>query len=141
MIDEKFISDKLKSYSLRLSKPKLKVLNFLYEQKKPCSVQQILSSNCVKSLNKTSLYRMMENLKKCELVIDFVDNKGIKRFEFVTKHHHHIECSSCQFIECIQTKKDLEEICNSLQKTFSNFKKISHKLEFIGICKTCFSKT
>lgn len=141
MFTQNLIIEKLKSQNLRLSKGKIAILEFLYSKKRPCSAQEILSSLDKIKLNKSSLYRAMDILKKHKLIQDFVDLKGIMRFEiFSKKHHHHIQCNSCQTTECLESFKELEKVCHSFKDSFAGFKNIHHHIDFAGLCQNCSNK-
>ncbi len=104
---------------------------------KPVTVSELiylLKQNKIR-VNKTTVYRQLQFLltQKLIQVVDFAD--GIKRYEIAGgKHHHHLVCDSCGFIEDIPLDENLL-ISKATQNT--QFRIERHSLEFFGKCVKC----
>ncbi len=89
------------------------------------------------TVNKTTVYREIDFLKKQEIIRELQFGDGKKRFEkWPDNHHHHLVCISCDSIECIEMEGCLEAEEKKILKE-NNFITINHSLEFQGICAKC----
>jgi len=116
----------------RNTKIKKQITGIFGEVKYPISAAEILSK--VKA-NKTTVYREISSFISDGLVreIDFGDGK--KRYELVSRgHHHHLICSKCKKVDDIVLDED--PILSKVEK-LSKFKIESHSLEFFGLCSNC----
>jgi Fe2+ or Zn2+ uptake regulation protein len=122
---------------MRISKTREKIIRLLSKNQKPTDAVYLTQKIKV---NKTTIYRDLENLLKENLIteIDFGDGK--KRYEINSqKHHHHIVCKNCGKIEDLKSEKLESEINNLINKT-KNFMVLNHSLEFFGKCENCITK-
>lgn len=89
-------------------------------------------------LNKTTIYRELDFLKKEGLLLelDFLDGK--KRYELrkPDDHHHHLVCTSCKDIQCVALPDDLKSLEAKISRQHG-FQISSHVLEFFGTCRRC----
>ena len=60
-----------------------------------------------------------------------------RRFDGETNNHYHVRCVACGRVEDV----DFDPIPNIEQtiKNRSNYKVLSHRLEFIGLCPDCLA--
>jgi Fe2+ or Zn2+ uptake regulation protein len=128
----------IRSIDLKVTKNRLKVLEFLKFSAKPVTVEEV--SDKLK-INIVTAYRILEVFSSKGIIYqtDFRQNKAFFEFQEPDNHHHHITCSKCGFREhvhfCIG-----EKLTSDLEKD-SSFPKIdSHILEFFGVCKKCHKK-
>ncbi len=86
-----------------------------------------------------TVYRSMHLLERLGMVKEFDLGDGIARFELLREgddgHHHHLVCTRCAGVveldECSMT--ELEERIAAR----NGFTRVSHRLEFFGICPEC----
>jgi Fur family ferric uptake transcriptional regulator len=133
---------KLKSDGCRITSLRKNILIFMLDNKIPLSsldVQKHFLKNNIPA-NKTTIYRELEFLNKKNIISEIIFLDGIKRYEIILKHHHHIVCVNCNKIEDVVLKKDLADQEKIITKS-KKFKIINHSLEFFGICKKCQKTT
>lgn len=129
----------LQKTGLRNTRTRRLTLEFLQHSTAPVAVTDIidyLHSQEV-AVNKTTIYRELEQLLEHHIVqeLDFGDRK--KRYELAERdHHHHLICLGCGKIEDIHLEKDLEEQEAQIAATHG-FTVQRHALEFFGRCATC----
>lgn len=130
-------TDTLHSLKLRVTPSRLAVLAVLEQEKRPLSVEKIISLIGEKNIDYVTTYRTITALKKAGLVrqIDFQHNHA--HFELASLgDHHHVVCVKCDKISDVEN-------CNldAMQKKAlreSGFQDITeHSLEFFGVCKKC----
>jgi len=90
------------------------------------------------SVNKTTIYRELDFLMAEQIVreIDLMDGK--KRYELFQHqgHHHHLVCTKCKQIQCVELPQDLDALERKIERSHG-FKITSHVLEFFGLCTHC----
>jgi Fur family ferric uptake transcriptional regulator len=134
--------DHLKSRGFRITNVRRVVMEIFSAASQPISALQLLSSLKERSLNvnKTTVYRELEFLMLNKVIseLDLLD--GMKRYELLhaDHHHHHLVCTSCQKIQCVEMNNDLDEI-EALIKRRYQFHVKAHVLEFFGVCSNCTS--
>lgn len=126
----------LNSNSLRVTGPRIEILNILKANHSPLTISEIHSKISSKGTDLATVYRTINSFLKFNIVseVDFKDE--FKRYELIfdRHHHHHIVCKVCKKVEdidfCVGDKieKDLKK---------RGYKNISHSLEFFGICEDC----
>ena len=88
-------------------------------------------------LNKTTIYRVLENLVDDGVLHSFMGNDGVKWYAMCrncTKSTHedlhpHFECIECGKINCLNTKVIIPKI--------QNHKILSSQILIQGLCETC----
>lgn len=125
----------LRKRGLRVTKPRLAVVNALTKQKRPVSIADVYAA-VKKVMNQSTAYRAIEDLERVALVrrVDFRHEHA--HYELAQDHHHHVICKKCGSTENLTScgGKRLEQ--EVLKK--SGFKTIeSHSMEFYGLCKRC----
>lgn len=130
----------IKHKGLRLTKTRRAVLELLVATHAPLSVPRILDELACRglSVNKTTVYRELEQLEKVDMVKSLSLQDRKQYFELATRdHHHHFVCMECEKVEDILfDESDLlrQESLLVRKKGFSVFR---HSLEFFGLCKLC----
>ena len=134
------IITQLRSAGHRLTKARLAIIETLLGASGPLSAQEILTAKNVRaaSKEKTTIYRELDFLIEEGLsrTVDLRDGK--RRFEISLHddHHHHLVCTGCDRVECVELPKHLDEIEAELSKKHKFLIK-SHTLEFFGLCRDC----
>ncbi len=121
-----------------ISRVRESIFQTLHASGRPMSVPDLVGKIKV---NKTSIYRQLENMLKNHEVAELEFGEGKKRYELTDKkHHHHVMCTLCHDTKCIALGSDL----NSQEEEVSlksNFVVTGHALEFFGVCKKCASSS
>ncbi len=124
---------------LKVTKPRVTILNILEHVNKPLTAEEIYLKlqKIDKSINLSTVYRVLEVFIKNQIITKpFIkdDNKA----SFIINHHEHkhfLICSKCQKMveigEC--PFKTFEK---SLEKE-TNFTITNHRFELFGICPNC----
>lgn len=87
------------------------------------------------SVDKVTIYRILETFYKKDLVKRLEFGEGKYRYELAGDDHHHLICESCGKVEDISDCHISE-----LEKEISQKKKFlvkRHQLEFFGVCSSC----
>ena len=90
-------------------------------------------------INKTTIYRVLENLVDDGILHTFIGQDGIKRYAICknctkSKHedfHPHFECVKCGEIDCLKTEVIIPEI--------QNRKILSSQILIQGKCEKCIN--
>ncbi len=120
----------------KATKARLSILEALSRETYPVSIKELAIK--VKAPNQSTLYRTLETLVDKKIVKEIILDKALARYELSIgrKHHHHIVCTCCGFMEDI-------DACNKLEETKAaehskKFAEITgHSLEFFGTCSSC----
>jgi len=135
MEKKKEILASLKYQGFRSSLIREAILDLFFKINRPLSCQEVQKLLKNKA-NKTTFYRELEFLKGKKIIEDFRLDDGIKRYEILSKHHHHVICLKCRKVECVKLDKNIDEQEKEIERN-NNFKIISHTLEFYGLCQKC----
>jgi Fur family ferric uptake transcriptional regulator len=137
------IPDLLARQGLRLTAPRLAVVDVLVEHGAPLSVAEIHGRLRKARVNLVSVYRTLRLLTRLGLVRLADESRGIQRFELAeafTGHHHHLVCQGCGQVEdvdgCWLEEKMLEALNRRLQRA-RRFRVTAHDLKLFGLCHTC----
>ena len=128
------LSQELKNKNIRLSHQRLKVLEYMTNNRCHPTVDQIYNDlhKEIPSLSKTTIYNTLKTLIETNLVkiITIEDNET--RYDIVTNNHGHFKCQSCGNIY------DFEINVDSLNsKDLDYFKIDSKDVYFKGVCTNC----
>lgn len=129
--------EQLKLKNIRLSHQRLKVLEYLVNNRIHPTVDQIFSQlrKEIPTLSKTTVYNTLDTLVEAGIVkvITIEDNET--RYDIDTKSHGHFKCESCGTIYDFAINIDSFDI-----KDLEGFKVYSKEVYFKGICKNCVSQ-
>lgn len=124
---------------LRKTRTRISLLAILQESGQPLAIPEILKlfrkQGC--EINKTTLYREVENLCALEVLRAVHISPRKVSYELANhEHHHHFVCTNCDFVADVQFPEE------SIQKTERLLREqgveiTHHALEFFGLCKTC----
>jgi Fur family ferric uptake transcriptional regulator len=128
--------------NIPVTKPRILVLEILLKNKGPLKVEEVIKLSKGK-LAVSSLYRIINNLKKINLINEFQTLENTKVIELATlqeEHHHHIFCKSCSSVYDFEVNNSLErDLEKEIRKIESEYEisVLSHSLELLGICNKC----
>lgn len=126
----------LHSKGLRLTKQRKIVLETLKKSSRHFSVDELYTKILKKTLNisLTTIYRNLKIWAEEGFIAEIKFGKYGSRFNRNLENHYHISCQSCGEIEDICLKvKGLEAKARCL----SDYKVLSHRIDFTGICPKC----
>ena len=114
------------------------LLNEFKTQKTAISTIELIKRLKAK-LNKTTIYRMLENLVDDGILHTFIGHDGIKWYAMCTsctksKHedlHPHFECIECGEIDCLKSEVIIPKI--------QNRKILSSQILIKGMCEKCIN--
>lgn len=130
---------RLRRESKKLTGARREILRVLEKESRPLTNKEIFQLLPQGRCDLATVYRSIQLLKELGMVKKFVFGDGSARFAFISEggdaHRHHLVCTRCQKIEeigeCIV--RELEERVVAR----SNFKAVTHRLEFFGVCPAC----
>jgi len=130
---------KLNNQGYRSSASRSLILNLLAKSCKPLAVldlQKLFRENKL-NVNRTTLYRELDILKKEALISEIQLKDSKKWYELANQtHHHHVICSKCDKIEnVIFCDVKLADKILKLRPDFASID--SHTFVFFGLCKSC----
>ena len=137
-IKESEAAEIIRCAGFRATTPRIAVFSFLQKTSYPVTIRQILKDVRPRTINQTTVYRMLESFKKAGLVVQIDFQHGHAHYELAgERHHHHVVCTSCEKVEDVRGCNDDQLTEKALRQT-SHFSGItSHSLEFFGVCKSC----
>ena len=134
---------KLKRKGYRFSEVRNCILTSLGNNKRPLSVfdlQKFLKAKKI-VVNKTTVYRELNSLKKERVVLEIQLKDNKRWYELASRdHHHHIICTKCDKVEDF-AGCDSKNLINKALKQAPDFAEITnHTVDFLGLCKSCAKK-
>ena len=116
------------------------VVQILKTEARPLSVPMLLTLLPKQGYtpNKTTLYRMLENLAEEGAVQEVVLDSATKYYELQTHHHHHFRCQQCNTIRCISDSA-LESQIHALEEKLATqgLQVDQHHFSLSGKCDDC----
>ncbi len=132
----------LTKHGLRKTGARIMALQILKNKKTPLDAMTLmfLLSDVGVKVNKTTVFRMLDEFYKKKLVMKYEFGEGKYRYEFADiPHHHHAICTNCTKIEEIDNCAGIDKtILEYLDK--KGFMPTYHTFDFYGVCINC-SKT
>ena len=129
----------LSEHKVSITNPRILVLEALLGNKNPLTIDE-LQSKLKNKVAKSTLYRVLNDLKNINILNEFTDPNNATVVELLLEedsHHHHLFCSDCGEIIDIQMgdefEKTLSKEIKRLEKKF-NFSIEDHRLELFGKC-------
>ena len=130
----------LKENSLKFTKQRELILNFLYESDghfTPEDIYRLLKEeNPNINIGIATVYRTLTLLETSQIASSISFGVQGKKYELgLKKHHDHLICNQCgDIIEFFD--EVIEERQEEIAKKF-NFKMIDHTMKIVGLCKNC----
>ena len=136
----------LSEHKVSITNPRILVLEALLDNKNPLTIDE-LQSKLKNKVAKSTLYRVLNDLKNINILNEFTDPNNATVVELLLEedsHHHHLFCSDCGEIIDIKMGENFESILSKeikrIEKKF-NFIIEDHRLELFGkctdLCKNC----
>jgi Fur family ferric uptake transcriptional regulator len=133
------LAGQLRQQSRKVTGPRRAILELLSAQKHPISIRRIHELMSDSSCDLATVYRSMKMLDRIGMVKRFDFGDGLARYELNRHvdggHHHHLICTGCAKVVEIEAcfPSELEEKIAA----GNGFARITHKLEFFGVCPNC----
>jgi Fur family ferric uptake transcriptional regulator len=136
------IAQRLRAQSRKITGPRRAIIAALEEQAHPLTIREIHACIGASGCDLATIYRSMHLLEKLRLVKRFDFGDAIARYELLRheedEHHHHLICTDCAKV--VEIDECFPEELERRIATGNGFARITHKLEFFGICPACQSK-
>jgi Fur family ferric uptake transcriptional regulator len=133
------IAQKLRRESRKLTGPRVAIIAALEAQKHPLTIREIHQLLGASECDLATIYRSMHLLEKMELVKRFDFGDAIARYELIRheehEHHHHLICTDCSRV--VEIEECFVEELEQRIAHGNGFTRITHKLEFFGLCPQC----
>jgi len=130
---------RLEEADLRVTQPRLKLIEILLEEHGPFTVDEILAMPGARSMDRVTVYRNLQSFEEAGIVRRCEFGDGASRFEIGSDdhHHHHVICRKCR-------KSETLDLCvpDSLLRQVRKlgYEGVSHSLEFFGVCPRCLAR-
>ena len=129
----------LSNLNVSITNPRILVLEALLEIKNPITVED-LQSKLQGKVAKSTLYRVLNDLKKINIINEFTspDNNIVIELSLEDDpHHHHLFCSDCGEVIDVELSNNFEKLLTKeikrVEKKF-NFVIEDHRVEMFGRC-------
>jgi len=126
------IGQRLRQKNMRLTQPRLKVLEAFLKSRRLQTPQEIFNAARSQGINigLTTVYRMLEALSELSLARALLLHGEIRYIFCPPEHHHHLICNHCGLVQEVFE-------CPVCQVATGTFKSQSHQLDFYGLCSHC----
>ena len=129
----------LSDLNVSITNPRILVLEALLEVKNPITIED-LQSKLQNKVAKSTLYRVLNDLKKINIINEFTspDNNIVIELSLEDDpHHHHLFCSDCGEVIDVELSNNFEKLLTKeikrIEKKF-NFIIEDHRVEMFGQC-------
>ena len=129
----------LSDHKVSITNPRILVLEALLDSKNPLTIDE-LQSKLSGSVAKSTLYRVLNDLKKIKVLHEFTSPDNSTVVELLLEdhsHHHHLFCSDCGEIIDVEMSGEFENLLakeiKKIEKQF-NFVIQDHRVEMFGVC-------
>lgn len=135
-------AERLRARSRKLTGPRMAIISALEQQQHPLTIREVHTRVGPQECDLATIYRSMHLLEKMQLVQRFDFGDSIARYELIRhdehEHHHHLICTDCSRVVEIEDcfPQELEQKIAA----GNGFARITHKLEFFGVCPKCQEK-
>lgn len=131
----------LRQHGHKATPGRILLLEILFAEKKPVAVAY-LEQKIGHLVDTVTLYRALESLVASGIVqeVDFRHGHAHYELKILRKHHHHIICTSCNFVEDVDC--GVQGFVAQSSKKTKRFNTLNdHALEFFGTCAVCATHT
>jgi Fe2+ or Zn2+ uptake regulation protein len=134
-------SDRLRADGQRYTTRRRALVEVLADADQPLTIPQLLDQR--RDLAQSSVYRNLAVLERAGVVHRIVTSDEFGRFELaedLTRHHHHLICSSCGDVSDFTVPGPVEhQLETALSKVArrAGFQARGHRLDLVGTCAAC----
>jgi len=136
-------ASRLATSGQRYTPTRRRLVDILAKAGMPLSLPDIVRGR--RNLPQSSAYRNLAELESAGLIRRVASEDGFGRFELaeeLTSHHHHLMCSRCGRVQDLHIptalERQLDRTLDALARE-ARFASVSHRLDLIGLCRTCAS--
>ena len=129
----------LSEHKVSITNPRILVLEALLDNKNPLTIDE-LQSKLKNKVAKSTLYRVLNDLKNINILNEFTDPNNATVVELLLEedsHHHHLFCSDCGEIIDVGLSAEFEKLLSAeiekIERKF-NFQINDHRVEMFGTC-------
>ena len=137
------IAQRLRAESRKITGPRRAIIAALEKQAHPLTIREIHALIGESECDLATIYRSMHLLVKMRLVSRFDFGDAVARYELMRHehddHHHHLICTDCAKV--VEIDECFPEELEQKIASGNGFARITHKLEFFGVCPTCQSRS
>ena len=128
------IGEYLKAHEIKPSYQRIKIFQYLVENKNHPTVDMIYKALCteIPTLSKTTVYNTLNLFIEKKIVNVIVIEENETRYDSVMAVHGHFKCEKCGRIFDVNINKGAIE-----EKALKDFKIKEQHYYFKGICKDC----
>jgi len=133
--------ERLRADDQRYTSQRRALVELLLEIDQPLTIPQLLRRQ--PGLAQSSAYRNLAVLERAGVVHRIVTSDEFARYELtedLTRHHHHLICSSCGDVTDFEVSDAIEhDLETALAKVArrTGFRVSAHRLDLVGTCPTC----
>ena len=134
-------ADRLRGDGQRYTTQRRALVELLVEVEQPLTIPQLLERQ--PGLAQSSAYRNLAVLERAGVVHRIVTSDEFARYELaedLTRHHHHLICSTCGGVTDFEVsdtvEHDLESALARVAKR-TGFTVRTHRLDLVGTCSAC----
>lgn len=131
---------RMKEKALRITSPRLTMLQILAESKTPLSAEQIHALAGDGNLDLVTVYRSLGALDEAGVVQRHPLERGRSLYALVSQghHHHHVICRRCGNIERLPGCDTSRLEAAARNKGYAD---LTHIMEIYGICPACSAQS
>ncbi|MHB8520938.1 MAG: Fur family transcriptional regulator [Limisphaerales bacterium] len=133
------LADRLRQHARKVTGPRQLILDVLRRNTHPLTNREIFNALPQGEGDLATVYRSIHLLEKMGMVKRFDFGDGVARFELVREgedgHHHHLICRHCAAV--VEIEDCFPRALEVKIASRNGFKRITHKLEFFGVCPRC----
>jgi Fur family ferric uptake transcriptional regulator len=133
------LADKLRRKSRKVTIPRQAILRILRSHRRPLTIKEIHQTLSPGDCDLATVYRSMHLLERMGIVKRFDLGEGAARFELLGEgddgHHHHLVCTRCSDI--VEIEECFPEALQHKIASANGYAKVTHRLEFFGVCPRC----
>jgi Fe2+ or Zn2+ uptake regulation protein len=135
------VETRLTAVGQRYTPKRRALVEALRRAEKPIPIPDLADGR--RGLPQSSVYRNLAVLEQVGIVHRVVTGEEFARYELaedLTKHHHHLVCTTCGRVEDVTVPVGLER---SMARTVSavagraGYSGVRHQLDLIGTCRSC----
>lgn len=133
------LAEKLRRKSRRVTIPRQAILAILRVRRRPLTIKEIYNALSPGDCDLATVYRSLNLLERMGMVKRVELGESAARFELLGEdddgHHHHLICTRCSDI--IELEECFPEALQDRIAARSGYAKVTHRLEFFGVCPRC----
>jgi Fur family ferric uptake transcriptional regulator len=130
---------RLKSAGLRITQPRIAILEALSKRDSPASIEQLHKELTNDSCDLVTVYRCLAVFEELGLVRRCFFHNGTSLYEISLNapRHHHVVCKACGKVERLDISLADDVECMLRERGYDQ---VTHMLEFFGLCPDCQKK-